>query len=452
MRIKMWNDFLVEKKNNLNKIKKFANQPVIYDWANNTDEYLSIWLADIIVKELKILTNIADAEKLKSYLSGEVNKKYDRLVERLILSMRDDVSSILDYVNSPLHDNKPNIRNLSLKDAYKLSEEWHEEIKNNQSGIIEDESGDIIMTFPDGYYWINLLKKRCEDEADAMGHCGTTNNGTTLLSLRKNKEPHVTIAWNENDNIFTQIKGKGNTKPIDKYHTYIVDLIIKLDVSGFKSEYDRSSDFDVEDLSSELTEKLEEENPTYVENSKPPTREELEERFREYLENNWEEEVFDNGMMNFWNYIDDSRFLEDLLEGEIEYGESDFDDLFDKGQLFDYLESNVDEDDLSDIKWKNKKNPKTKLKYESVYDYISVKYKVNDYKELFEELDILKDFLREYYDIYNDAEDYFKNMGAADYPIPDWARKAIVDYIDEDGLIADLVSGEDDDYLMDRFG
>jgi hypothetical protein len=452
MRIKMWNDFLFEKKNNLNKIKKFANQPVIYDWANNTDEYLSIWLADIIVKELKILTNIADAEKLKSYLSGEVNKKYDRLVERLILSMSDEVSSILDYVNSPLHDNKPNIRNLSLKAAYKLSEEWHEEIKNNQSGIIEDESGDIIMTFPDGYYWINLLKKQCEDEADAMGHCGTTNNGTTLLSLRKNKEPHVTIAWNENDNIFTQIKGKGNTKPIDRYHPYIVDLIIKLDISGFKSEYDRSSDFDVEDLSSELTEKLEEENPTYVENSKPPTREELEEKYREYLEKEWEEEVFDNGMMNFWNYIDDYRFLKDLLEEEIENGESDFEDLFDKNQLFNYLQSNVDEDDLSDIKWKNKKNPKTELKYDSVYDFILVKYKVSDYKELFEELDILEDFLKEYYDVYNDAEDYFRNMGAAEYPVADWVRKAIVDYIDEDRMIDDLVDGEDDDYLMDRFG
>jgi hypothetical protein len=358
-----------------------------------------------------------------------------------------DFTNVIHYVNSPLHANKPNIRNLSLEDAVKLSDEWHESIASKENEI-EDESGTILMTFDDGFYWINLETTTDKDEAKAMGHCGNTNNGTTILSLRKDKQPHVTIAWNEDDNIFTQIKGKGNTKPVERYHPYIVDLIIELDVQGFKSEYNRTTDFDVDDLNDDLKQKLEDENPTYIENSKPPSREELEEKYREYLNSNWEYEVFEIGVVNIFYYVDDDAFLENLLDDEIENGRDEFKDYFDEEQLYDYVESNVDEDDLSNIKWKSKKDPTTKQKYVNVFDFIKNTYKVSDYEELFDELKIMDDFLKGYFDTYNSAEDYIENIfGKIVYPIEQWVRQALSPYIDEDEIIDDLVNEADDEYL-----
>ena len=109
---------------------------------------------------------------------------------------------------------------MSLEKAIQRSEDWHEEIKSNTNNfVIEDEEGSIIMEFPDGYYWLDLLTTTCE-EAKAMGHCGITSKATTLLSLRRYKQPHVTIAWDENNNMFNQIKGKENDKPVEKYHKY----------------------------------------------------------------------------------------------------------------------------------------------------------------------------------------------------------------------------------------
>ena len=43
---------------------------------------------------------------------------------------------------------------MSLSDAYDKSVEWHESLK--AGGVIEDEHGEIVMSFPDGFYWIDL--------------------------------------------------------------------------------------------------------------------------------------------------------------------------------------------------------------------------------------------------------------------------------------------------------
>ena len=125
-----------------------------------------------------------------------------------------------------------------------------------------------------------LLSTKCSDEGEAMGHCANTSKGSTLLSLRRYKQPHVTISWEESDNIFYQIKGKGNDKPVEKYHKYIVDLICHLEVTGKRSEYQGEDDFSPDDLSEELYAKLSNCNQQYIDNQ-GMTDEELEDRYRE---------------------------------------------------------------------------------------------------------------------------------------------------------------------------
>lgn len=114
-----------------------------------------------------------------------------------------------------------------------------------------EQAGEVMMKFPNGFYWINLKTSRCEIEGKAMQHCGADYAGD-LWSLRdKNKKSRVTLAVDEDGKIH-QAKGKQNTKPSKKYHKYIVPLLVK----GLKIELDNPDDFSIFDLTSKELEAL----------------------------------------------------------------------------------------------------------------------------------------------------------------------------------------------------
>ena len=194
-----------------------------------------------------------DQEKFNYYKSiydnikgGTLDDKTSKFLKKTIKDHYQDLKLIEDYIFSDIRTNKYKLPlKLKFEKAVELSEMWHNNLK--ASGIIENETGKKIMTFDDGYYFINLETCNSQDEADAMGHCGKTN-ANTIVSLRdKNKRPHVTIAI-DNDGTIHQIKGKGNTKPIDKYNRYIIEFIIKF-ASDFENEFRPEEDFQLNDLS-----------------------------------------------------------------------------------------------------------------------------------------------------------------------------------------------------------
>jgi len=156
---------------------------------------------------------------------------------RFLKENENETSVILDWVNSPLRQENEgpltsdflksnNFQNLG--EALFVAENWHTHIQ--ASGKIKDQSvGRVIERYPDGYYWKDLQTNSSKDEAQAMGHCGTDGKATTLISLRDdNDEPHVTIAYNENNKNVTQVKGKNNKRPIDKYMTYVNAFLANL--------------------------------------------------------------------------------------------------------------------------------------------------------------------------------------------------------------------------------
>jgi len=166
--------------------------------------------------------------------------------------------------------------------AYNKAHNWHLELK--ATGFIQNETGKNLMIFDDGYYWIDLETNSDKDEADAMGHCGTTNYGDTLYSLRKKQSPHVTTAVKKGT-VF-QMKGRKNERPIEKYHKYIFELLSYPNVSegvkiinGFDkiinfstTEWEPGKDFHVSDLSIDLIVKLKERNPELINNLGLPVK------------------------------------------------------------------------------------------------------------------------------------------------------------------------------------
>lgn len=153
-----------------------------------------------------------------------------------LLTKSQMITSILDWAENPAVD-RVNLRTMTWDEAIQKQREWHDSIrlaKDAKAIAIENEVGKVIYTYPDGYYWIDLQKQKCTDEAKAMGHCGVSTKGN-LISLRsKTKEPHVTIDITPDSKVIAQIKGKNNTAPNEKYVKYILDFIIKAGVESIQ--------------------------------------------------------------------------------------------------------------------------------------------------------------------------------------------------------------------------
>ncbi len=458
---------LLEKRDLTNKIKKFANIPEIYEWANNIDSNQALFLTNIIVNKLK--STFSKDEKLLNKLlktGTSKNENFDKKIKKYIKNyqriINNDVTKILHYVNSPVHNNKPNINKLSFKDALKLSDDWHKDLEKYLSKSIVNETGNILKVYDDGFYWIDLENTDCKDEAESMGHCGITNKGTTILSLRDfNKVPHVTIAYNEDDNIFTQIKGRGNTKPIKRYHPYIVDLIILLNVKGFETEYNRKEDFSPDDLDDDLYKELEEKNPTYIENSKEMSEEELIEKYKQYLNNNWIDEIEINPYC-FWENIDDKNVIKTLMQNDID--QSSIEDIFDDNLIVKYIINNVDENDVKKyLKNEHNYNDDDFNEYDNFRDFLEIKIDTEKLQEIAYEFDLGEDILEEYYkekyeDYYNVKDLYDSMFGnSIEIDINNYFIQQIIysDNFDKENFIECCVNNieynDDYDYLRNMF-
>ena len=139
----------------------------------------------------------------------------------------------------------------------------------------EDHDIDIKIEFeedeyePGIYMWIDLNTENDDTESAAMDHCGAAGeDDATLLSLRKLLEyeghrfwrPVLTFELDEDGNL-RQMKGYHNSKPISKYHPYIVELLKHDDISGIiGGGYEAHKNFSLTDL----TEKQREEVSEYI--------------------------------------------------------------------------------------------------------------------------------------------------------------------------------------------
>lgn len=126
-----------------------------------------------------------------------------------------------------------------IRNFRKIEEEW----KEKYDGLIPMEDNDqIIMDFENGYSWLFLDRSECDLESKAMGHCGNAAGTETdrILSLRSRVEgPEGKPVWkvwltfilHSNDHL-GEMKGRGNDKPREEFHPYIVALLGDEDLSA----------------------------------------------------------------------------------------------------------------------------------------------------------------------------------------------------------------------------
>jgi hypothetical protein len=171
-------------------------------------------------------------------------------------------NSIMDWIRVGLNGNLGDSKNLSYLELKDKAKEWHDSLEIGDADINYVEKNDVLLDYRDengeGFYWVDLETNDSNEECQRMGHCGRTNSGNTLYSLRETRKlnkdytinrSHLTAALGKEDNVIYQLKGSKNSKPKEIYHPFIIDLIINSPISGFGYEYDSKNDFHLTDLS-----------------------------------------------------------------------------------------------------------------------------------------------------------------------------------------------------------
>ena len=105
-----------------------------------------------------------------------------------------------------------------------------------------------------GWKWVKLNGSQCRAEADSMGHCGNSHGkpGDEILSLRDpDNVPRLTFIVNRG--ALGESKARGNSKPPQRYHPAIVELLKSRYVTVIMGGgYMQGKNFKLEDLSPEM--------------------------------------------------------------------------------------------------------------------------------------------------------------------------------------------------------
>jgi len=194
---------------------------------------------NILINKIGLDSNVVDQLIMfggkHSLWIGKQLQTIKEINSKKLQELQPDFQYIIDWVRgSGMRGQQIHLNDYNLKEAMAAAKTWHKEIQleSHDNITIDDGEGEIIMRFPDGFYWLDLKKSNCQKEAMAMGHCGVATSGNTLLSLRKNKRPHITADVSPDYSYYNQMKGKQNCKPKKKYHSYILELLTQYEMTS----------------------------------------------------------------------------------------------------------------------------------------------------------------------------------------------------------------------------
>ena len=245
------------------------------DWFINITEKYSIWFANDFIKS--VLSSLGENERVEPLKKAVLQQMSNnipsgavlKLINRTKAQKEGEYRFISDWLNGrgsglAIEQDKINFKDLDFDEALMRATEWHNNLArlSREDIVIEDKDGDVVITFHDGYYWINLGQNYCEKEGQAMGHCGRGEGN--LFSLRREGRPFLT-ADVLSDGTVRQLRGRANTKPKKEYHSYIIKFILSSFVQSFDYwDYKKEENFKLSDLTEEQLENVIEKKPNLI--------------------------------------------------------------------------------------------------------------------------------------------------------------------------------------------
>ena len=202
-----------------------------------------IWLLKQYRKSLESAIELMGSNYYNSSDNDNLTKM--TLISKLTFTYYQFISSITHFrslnlpsINYYNYGDKP--YNEVVEDFTTYENEWQES-RRGTIDITDDirsgrGGGKKIIDCGDNYGWYDLEKNYCTTEGNAMGHCGNSAAFTsfdTVLSFRKVEKikgrviakPSMTFILDTRSRQLGEMKGRGNKKPIDKYHPAIIKLL-----------------------------------------------------------------------------------------------------------------------------------------------------------------------------------------------------------------------------------
>jgi hypothetical protein len=247
------NDLLLEADYKKKILDNFQLPEVMAEYLADRLGKLSIWFINALIKQ-----DFDSKEDAINYL----NEKpfYIRF------NYSNGITKIIDWIRHPLVAGTVDLKNLTLQQAIENAEEFHQNLKTLGGSIDYKEENKKLVQYDNEFYWAELPGNYSEEECNRMGHCGRTSKGDMLFSLRSDipygkghtlNDSHLTVAYNTEDGMIYQSKGKKNSKPSEKYFPYFFDLIMRIpNFNGFGREYSSSEDINYDDFSTDQLAKL----------------------------------------------------------------------------------------------------------------------------------------------------------------------------------------------------
>jgi hypothetical protein len=197
-----------------------------YEWIRNTFPKGAEWYMLLIGAHMS-----SDQAKLQKRLGGYAFTSVEQLQQDLAHF------STLGY--QPINDYAFN--NKTVKQVFNELTAFETKWKRLPSRPVVAQEGDrILKDYGNGIQWWFVDRGFCSEEGRSGKHCGNvTGQDKTdqrILSLRHNMNVVLTFIYLP-DGRLGEMKAKGNQKPNEQYHSYIMDLLLGnlgIDVTGIK--------------------------------------------------------------------------------------------------------------------------------------------------------------------------------------------------------------------------
>lgn len=247
------NDLLLEADYKKKILDNFQLPEAMAEYLADRLGKLSIWFINALIKQ--DFDSKEDAIRMLNYKPFYIRSNY-----------ANGITKIIDWIRHPLVAGTVNLKDLTLQQAFEKAEEFHDDLKTLGGSIDYKEENKKLVQYDNEFYWAELPGNYSEEECNRMGHCGRTSKGDMLFSLRSDipygkghtlNDSHLTVAYNKQEGIIYQSKGKKNAKPSPKYFPYFFDLIMRIpDFKGFGREYSSAEDINFADFSNDQLIKL----------------------------------------------------------------------------------------------------------------------------------------------------------------------------------------------------
>jgi hypothetical protein len=195
-----------------------------YEWIRNTFPKGAEWYMLLIGAHMS-----GDQVKLQKRLGGYAFTSIEQLQQDLAHF------STLGY--QPINDYAFN--NKTVKQVFDELTAFESKWKRLPTRPVITQEGDrVLKDYGNGIQWWFVDRGFCSEEGRSGKHCGNVNGKTNtderILSLRHNMNVVLTFIYLP-DGRLGEMKAKGNQKPSEHYHSYVMDLLLGnlgIDVTG----------------------------------------------------------------------------------------------------------------------------------------------------------------------------------------------------------------------------